>query len=77
MGLNITAGVPWYISDFSVSALAGTVTGGAKNISAGWIDEIRIATTYSEAVATPIPAAAWLLGSGLIGLVAIRRRNKK
>jgi hypothetical protein len=74
---NITAGVPWYISDFSVSALAGTVTGGAKNISAGWIDEIRIATTYSEAVATPIPAAAWLLGSGLIGLVAIRRRNKK
>ena len=25
----------------------------------------------------PIPAAAWLLGSGLIGLVAIRRRMKK
>jgi hypothetical protein len=28
-------------------------------------------------VATPIPAAAWLLGSGLVGLVAIRRRMKK
>jgi len=28
-------------------------------------------------VATPIPAAAWLLGSGLLGLVAIRRRMKK
>jgi len=25
----------------------------------------------------PIPAAAWLLGSGLIGLVAIRRRLRK
>lgn len=25
----------------------------------------------------PIPAAAWLLGSGLIGLVAVRRRMKK
>ena len=25
----------------------------------------------------PIPAAAWLLGSGLLGLVAIRRRFKK
>jgi|MudIll2142460700_1097286.scaffolds.fasta_scaffold498592_1 hypothetical protein len=25
----------------------------------------------------PIPAAAWLLGSGLLGLVAIRRRVKK
>lgn len=27
--------------------------------------------------AVPIPAAAWLLGSGLIGLVALRRRFKK
>jgi len=25
----------------------------------------------------PIPAAAWLLGSGLIGLGVIRRRMKK
>ncbi len=25
---------------------------------------------------TPIPAAAWLLGSGLAGLMALRRRNK-
>ena len=28
-------------------------------------------------VPIPIPAAAWLLGSGLIGLVIIRRRRKK
>jgi len=27
--------------------------------------------------AVPIPAAGWLLGSGLIGLVAVRRRMKK
>jgi hypothetical protein len=32
---------------------------------------------YGPNMATPIPAAAWLLGSGLIGLVAIRRRVKK
>ncbi|NLX31300.1 MAG: VPLPA-CTERM sorting domain-containing protein, partial [Deltaproteobacteria bacterium] len=25
----------------------------------------------------PIPAAAWLLGSGLLGFVAIRRRMRK
>jgi len=30
-----------------------------------------------EYTAVPIPAAAWLLGSGLIGLVAIRRKFKK
>ncbi|SEM09807.1 VPLPA-CTERM protein sorting domain-containing protein [Syntrophus gentianae] len=28
-----------------------------------------------QLVATPIPAAAWLLASGLVGLIAVRRRN--
>jgi hypothetical protein len=28
------------------------------------------------ATPTPIPAAAWLLGSGLMGLVGLRRRNR-
>jgi hypothetical protein len=28
-------------------------------------------------VATPIPAAAWLMGSGLLGMVGIRRKSKK
>ena len=27
--------------------------------------------------AVPIPAAVWLLGSGLVGLVALRRRMRK
>ena len=26
---------------------------------------------------TPIPGAAWLLGSGLVGLMGVRRRMKK
>ena len=30
-----------------------------------------------DATATPIPAAAWLLGSGLMGLVGMRRRTGK
>jgi len=35
-----------------------------------FMDEIRVIT------AVPIPAAAWLFGSGLIGLVAIGRRRR-
>ena len=31
--------------------------------------------TYDRTATTPIPAAAWLLGSGIAGLVAYRRRN--
>ncbi len=33
--------------------------------------------TGSAAAPVPIPAAAWLLGSGLMGLVGIRRRSAK
>jgi hypothetical protein len=29
-----------------------------------------------EARAVPVPAAVWLLGSGLLGLVGIRRHNR-
>ena len=35
---------------------------------------VKIAYSYN-ATPTPIPAAAWLLGSGLLGLVGIRRKN--
>jgi len=35
------------------------------------------AVEQDQLTVVPIPAAAWLLGSGLIGLVAVRRRVKK
>jgi len=39
-----------------------------------WIDHLKL---YGETTAVPIPGAVWLLGSGLIGLVGIRRRFKR
>ena len=40
----------------------------------GWnigIDNIN----FDQSAAVPIPGAVWLLGSGLIGLIAVRKRN--
>jgi hypothetical protein len=33
--------------------------------------------TCNDVVATPIPTAAWLLGSGFLALIGLKRRNRK
>ncbi len=40
-----------------------------------FIDEVKFSSNQNT-TATPVPAAVWLFGSGLAGLIAIRRRNK-
>jgi hypothetical protein len=37
-----------------------------------WVDNIKF-----EGSPVPVPGAVWLLGSGLVGLVGLRRRSKK
>jgi hypothetical protein len=56
----------------------GNNTGNISNFY--WMSPRKIGeTTIYQGLVTPvpIPAAAWLLGSGLLGLVVIRRRMKK
>ena len=56
-------------ADGQFNSFYDTFRGESWNFEGDW--------TYSETVsAVPVPVAAWLFGSGLIGLVGLARRNK-
>lgn len=68
---------------FTVNGTSGTQTfafGSAFNnlVSANW-EQTSYAHQFDnvDVTPTPIPAAAWLLGSGLLGLVGLRRKGQK
>ena len=61
-------------SSSASSALAGTIVftllDHESNLISGFVD------SYGSASAVPVPAAVWLFGSGLLGLVGIARRKQ-
>lgn len=63
----------WVVPALNIELSAGTLLIGLNDTgsSDGDYDDLIFAATP-----TPIPAAAWLLGSGLIGLVGLRRSRR-
>lgn len=60
----------------SNASFSGGFTGGNGSFLNSQ-DFVTSATVTYDYTPTPIPAAAWLLGSGLMGLVGLRRKGKK
>jgi hypothetical protein len=83
-GVGTTEDYQWLLADTDLSLINWTLTGkvmGALVCQSGTSDciaqesvKFNIATKSVSEV--PVPAAAWLMGSGLIGLAGIARRKK-
>jgi len=66
------------VKGFSVEVTpSSTITGGTTETTAKRdIDFDNISYAVWEVSAVPVPAAVWLFGSGLIGLIGVARRKK-
>jgi hypothetical protein len=65
-GPNFTFTLPAYVTSFSLTAKGG---GSAFRVSS-------LSVTEQPAPVVPVPAAAWLMGSGLVGLAGLARRRR-
>jgi hypothetical protein len=66
-GPNFTFALPTYVTSFSLTAKGG---GTAFRVSGLGVAE------QPAAPVVPVPAAAWLMGSGLVGLAGLARRRR-
>jgi len=62
------------LTKFTITGLKGTKQVNGKNVTA-W-SAFYVHDLDFSSVAVPVPAAAWLMGSGLAGLAGLARRRK-
>lgn len=76
LGVALDNNLDWEYTEFGWIQLSNSSTGLEMISSAMAYDEAGIIIGTTQAVsAVPVPAAAWLFGSGLIGLISIARRK--
>lgn len=64
------------LTKFSVTGKKGTKKVGSSNVTA-WTAVYVHSLDYTKIPPVPVPAAAWLMGSGLLGLAGLARRRRK
>ena len=62
-------------SSFSAASSSPGFNASTAGLAAGFYSMNITMTQTANVSAVPVPAAAWLLGSGLVGLVAVARRR--
>lgn len=79
------------VLDYNVTSISNSLVSLATGWEAGqtlrlrWVDDNAETLSPDQIIGlnnvnvtpTPVPAAAWLLGSGLLGLVGLRRRERQ
>jgi hypothetical protein len=75
-GNSVVGGIPLGASADFIRSGYGFFSGLTQTTLESWNLSANGALTYGAVSAVPVPAAVWLFGSGLMGLVGVARRRK-
>jgi hypothetical protein len=73
---DVTCGVDCGDGDSYTLTYTGRVPAGDPSSFGNVAYRLNLTGTVSAPSAIPVPAAVWLFGSGLVGLVGVARRKK-